>query len=243
MAKTNFWKKLIAFSIIAIILIISGILVWKFWLEPKFYPGKGYENYNGTININETTIQYNYYKPGESNWTDALIVFIKWGLGALVLIVLIVFIYKLLKSKSITGIKSKLICEKAAREELIRQGYTIHPETPSRADYEYYGGDNEKHPRYAFGFLIIGTDNTTPLTSIPKYNWVTCKINAKTLIVTDPYQGKDWETVVDELKQQRYGKYGVPHDPVKTEREPGLFEFPGEKSISIQSNINDGGEG
>lgn len=179
---------------------------------------------NQTVIIqNQTNIEQTIIEPGKSNVWDAVRSLIIWGIIGAIVISGFYFGYRLLSKRQAISEKNKEKCIRKAKKVLIADGYPISMESEPKYSYRIFGIDEEKFPGWGFGFVKEGVDFTKPY--ISGHALITCIVDAKTLDVFNENQGRNWDDFIKELKEQRFGRHGVPNWPGKTEKEPSIFDW------------------
>lgn len=175
---------------------------------------------NRTIYQNITTT--NITNPGKYGLWD----FMTWAVvgvaGFVLLGYLASLLFRFLMSRQLIGDKSKKKCAEAAVNELRKDGYDVRFEEPKQS-WRWFGGDISDNPAWTFVFLLGQTNPEDKITSMSRYNMVSCNVDAKTLAVWNEQTGKDIDDLKIEMNNIRFGREARPDFPGKTERPADIW--------------------
>lgn len=212
--KKSGFRRFIAWLVIILLLVIAVIFALYF-LKPYLPEIKQ------NITIYENKTEYVTVQPGKANIYDTIL----WIGTTLIISGLVGFLgyhfFKFLQSRRILTNKNWELCVKSAVKRL-KSKYPIDFEEPLTSE-RFYGGGEEKNLGWGFVFARAGTDYTKPLSTISKFNLISCFVDGKTLDVMGEDHCRDLNDLEDHLRLQRLGKKADPYFPVKPEREPTLF--------------------
>lgn len=219
------WLALLFFALILTVLIIGG-----FWAARTYFPDfLGNQTNTSLITVEQTIQQTTIDKSGQTNAWDFAILIGVTIIIAIVLILLGYWFFKIISKRKLLSNKRKIICVARGIEELRKAGYEIAFEEAKQST-RFYGVDSDKNPTWTFVFFRSNVNPNADVSTVSKYDLISCYVDAKTLEVWGETHGKDLVDIKKEIHNQRFGKNDAPNYPGKTEREPVMADLFGKGS-------------